>query len=130
MINESLIKSKYEEYYEKYSSQNIDDYENYVMSRTIEHFYNTERFSSNKLVDFIISSLKGANPCAQYEPEKNKESNNIRTDDFEGGPKPKPNWKKTKCILRKKKSKKRLPILILAAIGGCGYIWRWFRRKK
>ena len=44
MLDETLIKRKHAEYYKKYSGQSIDDYDNYVMSRTIEYFYNKEQF--------------------------------------------------------------------------------------
>ena len=128
MMNESIIKSKYKEYYEKYSRQNIDDYENYVISRTIEYFYNTERFSVDKLVDFVTFSIKETDPGAQYEPEPDKGPDNMRTDGVKNSSRSKANLKKAKRMHRGGHDKKLWPLILIFAliIGGCvGYLLGW-----
>lgn len=131
MINEEIIKDKYKEYYEKYSRQNIDDYDNYVMSRTIEYFYNTERFSADKLVDFITYSVKESNPCPQCEPERDKGFGHTQTDGPEAGPASRTGpRKKEKRQRRKKHGKKPLCLVLICAVIFFGCRKFKFGRKK
>lgn len=130
MMNESIIKNKYKEYYEKYSRQNIDDYENYVMSRTIEYFYNTERFSVDKLVDFVTSSIKETDPGTQYKSELGKEPDNMRTDGVKDDPKSKADLKKVKRVYCKGQDKKLWPLVLICAIIIVGCVGYLLGRKK
>jgi hypothetical protein len=133
MLDETLIKRKHAEYYKKYSGQSIDDYDNYVMSRTIEYFYNKEQFPVDKLVDFITSSLKKASPCGEYGLEQNKSSDdvrNVRTDDLKGGLKSKIKLAKRKIVRRRKQIKKSWPFFLIGAISVGGFVRCLFSRKK
>lgn len=125
MINESIIKSKYKEYYEKNNRRNIDDYENYVMSRTIEYFYNTEQFSMDKLVDLITSSIKKNDLGTQYESEPNKEFDSMRTDDVKDGPK-----SRAERMCCRRYDKKLWPVVLICVIIIGGYIGYLLGRKQ
>lgn len=116
MMNESIIKSKYKEYYEKYSRQNIDDYENYIMSRTIEYFYNTERVCVDKLVDFVTSGIKEIDPGTQYELGPSKDPDNMQTDGANDGSRSKVDLKKAKRMHRRGHDKRLWPPVLIFAI--------------
>lgn len=80
MLNESLIKSKFEELYEKYSNRSIDDYENFVLSRTIEHFFNTERLPIDELTDLAAATVKGAGSGTAHPQVSNEDPDTAKTD--------------------------------------------------
>ena len=53
MIKKTDIQTEYNEFYEYYANQNIDDYETFIRSRVIEFFINNSQVASDNIIDLV-----------------------------------------------------------------------------
>jgi len=74
------VKSKFEEFHEKYSNQSIDDYDVFVQSRVIEYYVNTFQVPADSIMDLLIRSLSGNDVAELSEAEKVEVTPNTATD--------------------------------------------------
>lgn len=121
MLDESLVKSKFAEFQEKYSGCNIDDYENYILSRTIEYFYNTDRRPIDELVSLIARYLKGKEPCASSGQAPSGEAVEPKMGAFSAGPAQGAHSDKFEKTCRRKWVKRILAAAAVGVLVQCGY---------
>jgi|GEM_PF-6270051 len=72
MLSTTEILSKYKEFHEEYSSKLIDDYDTFVRSRVIEHFYRQTSLSANNIASLVNTTIE--NPGQACEPDFELES--------------------------------------------------------
>lgn len=132
MLDESLIKSKFAEFQEKYAGRNIDDYKNYILSRTIEYFYNTDRQPIDELVSLITRHLKGEEPCALSEEASCGETVELETDGFTAAPAQITRSRKLKKACRRKWDRRALGAVAVGVLvlSGCGAYWFWVKKGR
>lgn len=62
MLSQTEIQNKYEEFYQCYSNKNIDDYEVFVRSRVIEHFFIVSNLAVDEVVYLVNKSVADSCP--------------------------------------------------------------------
>lgn len=132
MLDESIIKSKFSEFQEKYSGRNIDDFENYILSRTIEYFYNTDRRPIDELVSLIARYLKGEEPCAPDEQVSRGETVESKTDGAAADSVQDTHSKEPETACRRKWVKRALAAaaICVLVLGGGRACWSWAKKGR
>lgn len=57
MISQAEVIAKYNEYYRRYSSKSIDDYDTFIRSRVIEHFIGSSTTTIDELTGIVNTTI-------------------------------------------------------------------------